>query len=66
MRDIKTEVNPADFELPQGFAKVTPEEIRQMSQQLVGALQFLMNLMNQQGGAANPPATAASPAASPR
>ena len=66
MRDIKTEVNPADFEIPQGFAKVTPEEIKQMTAQLTQAMQLLMSFLNQQQGAANPPATAASPAASPR
>ncbi len=66
MRDIKTDVNPADFELPQGYARVTPEEIRQMTAQLTQAMQLLMNFLNQQQGAGNPPAAGASPAASPR
>jgi len=66
MRDIKTEVNPADFELPQGYARVTQEEVRQMTAQLTQAMQLLMNLINQQGGAANPPTVVASPTASPR
>jgi hypothetical protein len=74
MRDIRTEVNPADFELPQGFAKVTPEEVRQMTAQLTQAIQVLMQFLNQQqqggaGGAAsntNAPAAGASPASSPR
>ncbi|HEV3467889.1 MAG TPA: hypothetical protein VG148_01100 [Pyrinomonadaceae bacterium] len=69
MRDIRTEANPADFELPQGFAKVTPEEVRQMTAQLTQAIQVLMQFLNQQqggAGAAATPAAGASPAASPR
>jgi hypothetical protein len=67
MRDIRTDANPSDFELPQGYARVTPEEVRQMTAQLTQAIQVLMNFLNQQqGGAAAPPAAAASPAASPR
>ena len=67
MRDIKTEANPADFELPQGFSKVTPEEVKQMTAQLTSAMQFIMNLLNQQQqGGANPPTVVASPTASPR
>lgn len=66
MRDIKTEVNPSDFELPQGYARVTPDEIRQMTTQLTQAMQLLMNFLNQQQGAANPPTVVASPTASPR
>ena len=68
MRDIRTDVNPADFELPQGYARVTPEEIRQMTAQLTQAMQVLMNFINQQQRAGNPPAAGASPspAASPR
>ena len=65
MRDIRTDANPSDFELPQGYAKVTPEEVRQLSAQLAQGLQFLMNFINQQAGA-RPPAAGASPAASPR
>jgi len=67
LRDIRTDVNPADFELPQGYAKVTPEEVRQMTAQLTQAIQMLMNFLNQQqGGAANPPAAGASPAPTAR
>ena len=67
MRDIKTEANLADFELPQGFSKVTPEEVKQMTAQLTSAMQFIMNLLNQQQqGGANPPTVVASPTASPR
>lgn len=66
MRNIKTEVNPADFEIPQGYTRVTPEEVRQMTAQLTQAVQVLLNLLSQQQAVANPPASAASPAASPR
>jgi hypothetical protein len=62
LRDLTTTVDPASFDLPQGYAQVTKEEMKQYMQTVATALQFLMQ-MNNPGGAA--PATAASPASSP-
>ncbi|MDT7603250.1 MAG: hypothetical protein QOF61_1247 [Acidobacteriota bacterium] len=62
LRDLQTTVDPATFELPQGYAQVTKEEMKQYMQTLSTALQFLMQMSN--GGAAQP-MTTASPASSP-
>ena len=32
-RDLKTDVNPTDFEIPQGYRQLSPEEVRQRAQQ---------------------------------
>ena len=63
-RDLKTEANPADFELPQGYRQLSPEEVRQYAAQLGQGLQMLMSFINSQqaAGAARP---AASPSATP-
>jgi hypothetical protein len=65
-RDLKTDVNPADFELPQGYRQLSPEEVRQQVAQLGQLLQGVMAFINAQqaagGGAAAP---AASPSATP-
>ncbi|MFL6229036.1 MAG: hypothetical protein ACJ741_09670 [Pyrinomonadaceae bacterium] len=61
LRDLQTTVDPAVFDLPQGYAQVSKEEMKQYMQTLATAFQFLMQ-MNNQGGAA--PAATASPAAS--
>ena len=60
-RDLKTDVNPSDFEIPQDYAKLTPEQVRQQVQQIVQALQGLMAFINAQQNAATP-APAGSPA----
>ncbi len=67
-RDLKTDVNPADFEIPQGLRKLTPEEARQQVAQIAQGVQLLMSFLQQQqqqGGGGAPPAVAPSPAASP-
>lgn len=59
-RDLKTDVNPTDFEIPQGYKQLTPEEVKQQVAQLGQLLQGLMAFINAQAAA-----TSASPAASP-
>jgi hypothetical protein len=65
MRDIQTEVNPSDFEVPAGLNKVTPEQIRQQIDALastVGALlKAMLSNMNMQGGTMNTPAPTTTP-----
>ena len=60
-RDLKTDVNPSDFEIPQDYAKLTPEQVRQQVQQIVQAVQGLMAFINAQQNAG----AQASPAGSP-
>ncbi|HYH84806.1 MAG TPA: hypothetical protein VEX60_04940 [Pyrinomonadaceae bacterium] len=62
MRELKTDVDPTLFEIPQGFAKITPEEIKQQVAQMTQFLQGVMDFINKQQGAAAP---SASPASSP-
>jgi hypothetical protein len=66
LRDLKTTVDPAAFDLPQGYAQITKEEMQRYMQTLVTAFQFMQGMMNSNGGAApatNPsPATTATPA----
>src|SRR5215212_3815941 len=59
-RDLKTDVNPADFEIPQGYKQLSPEEVRQQVAQLGQLLQQVMAFINAQQSAAG-----ATPAASP-
>lgn len=61
-RDLKTDVNAADFELPQGYKQLTPEEVRQQVAQLGQLLQGVMAFINAQSAATAP---AASPTATP-
>jgi hypothetical protein len=64
MTNLKTEVDTAQFELPQGYTRITPEQLRQQAQQVAGLLQGLMSLMNMQqsGGGAGTATPAAPPA----
>jgi hypothetical protein len=62
-RDLKTDVNPTDFEIPQGYKQLSPEEVRAQVNQLAQGLQVLMSFLNQQAAAGSAPA--ASPAATP-
>ncbi|HWS86479.1 MAG TPA: hypothetical protein VN282_05930 [Pyrinomonadaceae bacterium] len=59
-RDLKTDVNPADFEIPQGYKQLSNEEVRQRVQSLAQGLQAIMAFVNAQAAA-----SAATPAASP-
>lgn len=58
-RDLKTDVNPADFEIPQGYKQLSPEEVKQQVAQLGQLLQGVMSFINAQAAA-----TSASPAPS--
>jgi hypothetical protein len=61
-RDLKTDVNPTDFEIPQGYKQLTPEEVRAQVAQLGQLLQGVMAFINAQSAATAP---AASPTATP-
>ncbi len=65
MSDLKTEVDAAQFELPQGFTLITQEQLRQQVAQMTQFVQGVMNMLNaqSQGGSATPPPPAPSPAA---
>jgi hypothetical protein len=63
-RDLKTDVNAADFELPQGYKQLSPEEVKQQVAQLGQLLQGVMAFINSQQ-AAGGAAPAASPASTP-
>jgi outer membrane lipoprotein-sorting protein len=62
-RDLKTDANPADFEIPQGYRALSPEEVRQYGAQLAQGVQMLMSFINSQAAAGGAPA--ASPSATP-
>jgi hypothetical protein len=62
-RDLKTEANPADFEIPQGYKQLTPEEVKQQVAQLTQLLQGVMAFISSQQAAGGAPA--ASPSATP-
>ncbi|MDT5263007.1 MAG: hypothetical protein QOC61_2011 [Acidobacteriota bacterium] len=49
--DLKTDVNPADFEIPQGYKQLTPEEVKQQVAQLTQLVQQVMSFINSQQGA---------------
>ncbi len=69
LRDLKTTADPTLFDLPQGYAQITKDELKQYMQTLVTAFQFMQGMM-QSGGAApaaspSPATTTASPAKQP-
>jgi hypothetical protein len=55
-RDLKTEANPADFEIPQGYKALSPEEVKQQVAQLTQLLQGVMAFINSQQAAGGAPA----------
>lgn len=63
MRDLKTDVDPTQFELPQGFKQITPEEVKQQMAQLTQLLQAAISFVNQQQqqGTAPKPSPSAAP-----
>lgn len=66
MKDLKTDVDPTQFELPQGFKQITPEEVKQQMAQLTQLLQAAMSFVNQQQQQQQKNAApAASPTATP-
>jgi hypothetical protein len=62
MKDLKTDVDPTQFELPQDYKQITPEEVKQQMAQLTQLLQQVMAFVNQQQQNAAPKA---SPTAAP-
>jgi hypothetical protein len=54
MQDLKTDVDPSQFELPQGYSQITPEQVKQYAAQMATFLQGVMSFINsqQQQGAA--------------
>jgi hypothetical protein len=62
-RDLKTDVNPSDFEIPQGYKQLTPEEVKQQVAQLGQLLQGVMAFINAQSAATAP--ASPSPTATP-
>lgn len=64
-RDLKTDVNPADFEVPQGYKQLTPEEVKQQVAQLGQLLQGVMAFINAQQAAGGTGTAAPSPSATP-
>ena len=70
LSDLSTDVDPSQFEVPQGFSKVDPQQVRQQVDAFVAiAKVFILNMVNQQqqGGSssASPNASMSpSPAAS--
>lgn len=72
MRNLTTDVNAADFEIPQGYAKLTQEQVQQQTKVILAGVQFFLNAFNAQqmmGGGANTttatPAMSASPTTTP-
>jgi hypothetical protein len=61
MRDLKTDVDPTQFELPQDYRKITPEEVKQQMAQLTQLLQQVMAFVNQQQNTAPKAAPTATP-----
>ena len=48
MQDLKTDVDPSEFELPQGYSQITPEQVKQYAQQAAAFMQTVMGFINQQ------------------
>jgi hypothetical protein len=65
MRDLKTDVDPTQFELPQDYRQITPEEVKQQMAQLTQLLQQVMAFVNQQTQQQQGGAPKASPTATP-
>lgn len=61
MRNLTADVNPADFEIPQGFAKLTQQEVQQQTRLVLAGVQLFLNTFNmgQGGGGAVTTATPA-------
>lgn len=62
LRDLTTTVDAASFDLPQGYAQITKEQIQQYVSIAASAFKFLVSNMGQQGGAATTPPTVNTPA----
>lgn len=68
MRDIETQVDPALFELPQGFTQLTAEQLKQQAAAVAAFLQIFLQGMSARTAAGAMPVTTpatASPTATP-
>jgi hypothetical protein len=57
MRDVQTQVDPALFELPQGYAQLTTEQLKQQAAAVASFLQIFLKGMSAQTAAGATPAT---------
>ena len=64
MRDLQTDVDPTLFDLPAGYAQITPEQIKQAMAQAAALFQFVMAAVNAQANASASPAASTSPSMS--
>lgn len=48
MQDLKTDVDPSQFELPQGYSQITPEQVKQYAAQAAAFTQTIMGFINSQ------------------
>ncbi|MCA1631501.1 MAG: hypothetical protein LC785_13950 [Acidobacteria bacterium] len=62
LRDLTTTVDAATFDLPQGYAQITKEQIQQYVSIAASAFKFLLSNMGQQGAAPSNPPTLVTPA----
>jgi len=63
MRDIKTDVDPAQFQIPAGYSQVPPEKIKQQIDALTSAVASILRAMmaNMQMGTGASPIPTGSP-----
>jgi hypothetical protein len=66
MRDINTDVDSSLFEVPAGYSKVPPEQVRQQINALTNAAAAIAKSLLGNMSVQSSPATSPSPAASPR
>lgn len=66
MRDINTDVDSSLFEVPAGYSKVPPEQVRQQINALTNAAAAIVRSLLGNMSVQSSPATSPSPAASPR
>jgi hypothetical protein len=64
MRDIKTDIDPTQFQPPAGYAQVAPEKIRQQIDALTSAIMTVLRSMKSNSETSGTPSP--SPAASPK
>jgi hypothetical protein len=64
-RDLKTDANPADFDVPQGYKQLSPEEVRAQVAQLTQLIQGVMSFINSQQSQQGATTANASPSATP-
>jgi hypothetical protein len=67
-KEIKTDVDPTLFEVPQNMRKLTPEEMKRYANMVAGLIGMVLNQVNAQSGAAGaapPSAATTSPSPAP-